>query len=98
MALLVVEGEIDLSTAPDVSTAIEGVPEAARRVVVDLSEATFLDSAGINALLRCQRELARRDVALRVVSPVNGLVRKALEITNVVAQLGVVDSLEDAAS
>ncbi len=95
-AIIVVEGEIDLSTVLELSKALDSVPEAARRVVADLSDATFLDSAGINCLLRCQRELARHDVILRVVSPVDGVVRKALEITNVVTQLGVVDSLDEA--
>ena len=91
-----VAGEMDMATAPELASAIDGVQEAAGRVVVDLSEATFLDSAAINSLIRCQRQLEGRDVTFGVISPVDGVVRKALEITNVIGRLGVVSSRSDA--
>jgi anti-sigma B factor antagonist len=93
-----VTGEIDMATAPEVATAVDGVREAARRVVVDLTGATFLDSAAINTLLRCRRELGQLGVTFKMVSPPNGVVRKALDITNVIAELGVVDSRAEAMS
>ena len=85
-----------MATVPELATAIDGVQDAAKRVIVDLSETTFLDSAAINSLIRHQRQLDQRGVAFGVVSPVDGVVRKALEITNVIDQLGVVDSRADA--
>jgi anti-sigma B factor antagonist len=91
-----VAGEMDMATAPELSSAVDGIQDAARRVVVDLTDTTFLDSAAINTLIRCQRALVQRDVRLGVVSPKDGVVRKALEITNVIDQLGVVDSRADA--
>jgi anti-anti-sigma factor len=91
-----VAGEMDMATVPELAIAIDGVQDAARRVIVDLSETTFLDSAAINGLIRYQRQLDQRGVAFGVVSPVDGVVRKALEITNVIDQLGVVDSRADA--
>ncbi len=87
-----------MATVPELATAIDGVQDAAKRVIVDLSEATFLDSAAINSLIRHQRQLDERGVDFRVVSPVEGVVRKALEITNVIDQLGVVDSRADVVS
>ena len=87
-----------MATVPELATAIDGVQEAAKRVIVDLSETTFLDSAAINSLIRHKRQLDERGVVFRVVSPVDGVVRKALEITNVIDQLGVVDSREDVVS
>ena len=84
-----------MATAPQVTAAIDGVRSAAKRVVVDLSAATFLDSAAINCLIHCQSELDTRRVAFAVVSPPAGVVRKALEITNMVERLGVVDSRRD---
>ena len=85
-----------MATVPELATAIDGVRDAARRVIVDLSESTFLDSAAINCLIRYQRQLNGRGVAFGVVSPVDGIVRKALEITNVIERLGVVDSRAEA--
>src|SRR3954451_17305957 len=49
-------------------------------VVLDLSQVTYLDSAGMRALLLAQRELAaaRRSLTIRQASPV---VRRLLELT-----------------
>jgi anti-sigma B factor antagonist len=91
-----VAGEMDMATAPELMTAVDGVQDGASRVIVDLTETTFLDSASINSLVRLQRDLGERGVAFSVVSPYNAVVRKALEITNVIDQLGVVDSRTDA--
>ena len=85
-----------MATVPELAIAIDGVQDAAKRVIVDLSETTFLDSAAINSLIRQQRQLDQRGVAFGVVSPVDGVVRRALEITNVIDQLGVVGSRADA--
>ena len=97
---LVVEvtGEIDMASAPRLVQAIEGTADTTRRVIVDLSEVTFLDSSALNALVRCQRDLATRDVSLRLVSPADRLVRRVFEITQLTGTLGVVDSVDDALS
>jgi anti-sigma B factor antagonist len=92
-----ITGEMDMATAPELAAAVYGVHDAARHVVVDLGAATFLDSAAINVLIRCQRDLEERGVSFNVVSPENGIVRKALEITNVIDELGVVGSRSEAA-
>jgi len=90
-----VTGEIDLATAPELVSALDGAA-GARLVVIDLTDTTFVDSAAINSLIRCKRQLAKRGVDFRLVSPPNGIVRKALEITNVITELAVVDSRAEA--
>jgi anti-sigma B factor antagonist len=97
IVVIEVRGEIDLATAPEVVSALDAAADA-RRVVIDLSEATFVDSAAINSLIRCRRHLAERGVDFHLVSPPNGIVRKALEITNVISELAVVDSRAEALS
>jgi anti-sigma B factor antagonist len=92
-----VRGEIDLATAPEVVSALDGAVDA-RRVVIDLTDTTFVDSAAINSLIRGRRRLGERGVEFRLVSPPNGIVRKALEITNVTSELAVVDSRAEALS
>jgi anti-anti-sigma factor len=97
---LVVEiaGEIDMATAPDLAQALaaHAVHDSIRRAVIDLSAVTFLDSSALNALVQAQRSLAEREIAFRVVSPRDQLVRRVLEITKLAAQLRVVESLDDA--
>ncbi len=90
-----VSGEIDLATAPEVVSVLDSAVDAGR-VVIDLTDTTFVDSAAINSLIRCRRRLGENGVDFRLVSPPNGIVRKALEITNVITELAVVDSRAEA--
>ena len=97
---LVVEvvGEADMATAPELAQALDAaaVNDSVRRVVVDLTGVTFLDSSALNALVHGQRGLAAREIAFRVVSPADQVVRRVFEITQLVGPLSVVDSLDDA--
>ena len=94
--VVAVAGEVDMATAPELAEAIAAVTDSASRVVVDLTQATFLDSSALNALVHGQRVLANRRIEFRVVSPADRIVRRAIEITQLEAQLGVVESLPDA--
>jgi anti-anti-sigma factor len=94
--VIAIVGEIDMATAPEVARAIDAGQDDARRVVVDLSEVTFLDSSALNALVHCQRDLARKDIAFRVVSPSDRAVRNVFDITHLTEPLSVVESLDDA--
>lgn len=98
--ILVVEvvGEVDMATSPQVALALEAAGETCRRVVVDLSEVTFLDSSGLNALVVARRALSARDIELRVVSPTDHVVRRVFEIAQLTDELGVVESFDAALS
>jgi anti-anti-sigma factor len=89
-------GEIDMATAPSLTTAIGSIQDGIRRVVVNLTEATFLDSSALNALVNCQRDLHQRGIAFWVVSPLDRNVRRVFEITNLIESLSVVECLNDA--
>jgi anti-sigma B factor antagonist len=89
-------GEVDMTTAPELAKALDAVPDTARLVVVDLGGVTFLDSSGLNALVRGRRELAASDVGFKVVVPAEGVVRRVIEITRLEDSLSLVDSLDDA--
>ena len=96
--ILIVEcaGELDMATSPQLSEAIEPAAGSVRRVVVDLSAVTFLDSSAMNALVHSQRTLASQGIVLRVVSPSARPVRRVFEITHLTELLNVVDSLDTA--
>src|SRR5579871_4804885 len=91
-----VAGEVDMAQCPELANAIDGAEDSTTRVVVDLSAVTFLDSSALKTLHRCQTDLALREIALRIVSPSDRVVRRVFEITHLVETLGVVDSLDDA--
>jgi anti-anti-sigma factor len=65
-----ITGEVDLSNAADIGSALEGsVSQRTLGLVLDLSEATYIDSAGVHLLFRLGGRLTRRRQQLRVVVP-----------------------------
>lgn len=80
-------GELDLSTADAFEQEIAAVIGAGGSgVVVDLSGVTFVDSAGINALLKSRRTADDHGRTFRI-DGANGLVRDVLEMTGVWSHL-----------
>jgi anti-sigma B factor antagonist len=67
-AILALDGEFDLYTAPEVDRALDLIlRRAPRRLVVDLSQVSFLNSAGLEVLLACHRR-AVPQTDLRIVA------------------------------
>jgi anti-sigma B factor antagonist len=60
------EGELDLATAPLLEAQVERI-EGAERVVFDLRELTFLDSTGLQVILRAEAAARRDGVEFAVV-------------------------------
>ena len=78
-----VRGDVDLATAPALEDALaDAIRESAGALVVDLSEVGFLDSSGLQVLMRARALLGREDRALVVVCPF-GRVRRVFELTGV---------------
>jgi anti-sigma B factor antagonist len=76
-----VVGEIDVATSPHLRAAIARVVDQARRVSVDLSGTTFIDSSGLGVLvgaLKRAREGGHQDLELRGLQEP---VRRVFEIT-----------------
>lgn len=90
------EGEVDVSTAPALRQRLYELPESAK-VVVDLSEVTFLDSTGLGvlvaALKRVRESDAGGDLRLVVTRP---QVSKVLEVTGLSTVFSVFSSLDEA--
>lgn len=76
-------GEIDLSTIEDLERELTAATEGDEpEIVLDLVGVTFLDSAGINVLLRGRRRADERGKRYRVTGA-HGLVLQVLELTGV---------------
>ena len=90
-----VHGEIDISNAEDVLAMIEtGMPNSAEELVVDLTDASYLDSAGVALLLRLGSRLRSRRQELRLVAPLDSPVREVLELAAVPRLVPLVPSLD----
>ncbi len=92
--MVTVTGEVDIHTAPRLGDALgELIEEASpHSLVVDLTGVEFLDSSGVNVLLRTHRRVGD----LRVVA--SPAVRRPLEITGLTATMNIFDDLEAALS
>jgi anti-sigma B factor antagonist len=79
--VLAVRGEIDLFTAPELKQVLAESIEAGRvRIIVDLTETTFLDSTALGVLIGAVKRLRSRDGALAIVN-VDENITKTFEIT-----------------
>jgi anti-anti-sigma factor len=97
LCLVRVHGEIDLSNAQEVSSAIGTVMgQEARRLVIDLSDITYLDSAGVALLLRLADRLQTRRRELHLVVPRGSPIRRVLLFTGLPRVIPLQARLEDA--
>jgi anti-anti-sigma factor len=84
-------GEVDVMTAPRLSVELDAILRGQEGdVVVDLSETTFLDSAGLHVLLNAARRLTRRSRRLEVVCG-PGPVRHVIELARLDGTLNLAD-------
>ena len=90
--ILVLEGEHDLSTEPDLRATVTGQVQRRARWVFDLSSATFCDCTVIRWLAYAGRNAA----AVALVAPRGGQPRRLIETLDLSATLAVCETLDDA--
>jgi anti-sigma B factor antagonist len=79
--VVAVAGEIDLFTAPELKAMLSEAVEAGRtRIVVDLTETSFLDSTALGVLIGAVKRLRSRDGVLTIVNT-DPNIAKTFEIT-----------------
>ena len=88
VATVTLEGELDLGSRDMVDRAIGKAidADATTRVVVDLSGLRFLDSSGINLLVKGRRQADQAGVSFRVEGATD-IVRQVLSLTGVLEHL-----------
>lgn len=79
--VLIVQGELDVLSSGELRDKLAGI--RAQRVVVELSELTFLDASGLSALVEARRRSERNGSSLEIRGA-SGLVRRVFEL----AELG----------
>jgi anti-sigma B factor antagonist len=93
---LAVHGEVDISVAETLEEALEAaIRESAGAFVVDLSDLDFIESTGLQVLLRARGLLGREDRALAVVCP-HGPVRRVFELSGLSELFALYPSREEA--
>ena len=94
--VVAVRGEIDLFTAPELKKTLqEAIEGGATRLVVDLSETTFLDSTALGVLIGAVKRLRSREGSLVIVNTDTNIA-KTFEITGLDQIFTILDSRDAA--
>ena len=92
-----VEGELDAASHLQFEALVDQLVERGKtRIVVDLAQATFLDSTALSGLLAAARHLRRPDGMLAVVVGDHQQPRARFDLTGTGEVLNVCDSREEA--
>jgi anti-anti-sigma factor len=89
--VVLLRGELDLATAPQLEQVVTERLEAGDEVVVDLRELDFMDSTGLRVLVRAHASVADERRFLIVRPPPGGPIAKILSIAGVESQFDIVD-------
>ncbi|TML98069.1 MAG: STAS domain-containing protein [Actinobacteria bacterium] len=95
--VLSVHGEIDLENAGRARERIvRAVPSGAQGIVLDLTNVSHLDSAGVRLLFDLARRLHERRQELAVVAPSQSLLRDVLAVVSLDRVAAVAETLDEA--
>jgi anti-sigma B factor antagonist len=82
LRILALEGELDIATSTELDGRLESIVDSSSEdLMVDLSGVRFMDSMGLQVLLRARRKLGRQDRQLALVCP-PGPILRLLVVTN----------------
>jgi anti-sigma B factor antagonist len=94
-SVVAVEGELDLASAPELKRELsEAVRSGSRRLIIDLSGVTFIDSTALGVLVALQKNLD--DDARLAIAGAEGDVLQIFELTGLDATFEMFPSFEDA--
>lgn len=96
VALVAVEGYLDLDTATEFQHHLANQLHHGRRhFLLDLTAVPFMDSSGMNIVLRVYQEAREVSGSVQVISPAPA-VRRVLDLTGVSITVPVSESLDEA--
>ncbi|MFG2025559.1 STAS domain-containing protein [Streptomyces sp. NPDC048825] len=95
-ALLTIEGDLDIDTATELQHHVANQLHHGRRhFLLDVSSVPFMDSSGMNIILRVYQEVRQISGGVYVISP-TAAVRRILDLTGVSLTVQTVESVEEA--
>lgn len=96
VALVTVEGHLDLDTATEFQAHLANQLHHGRRhFLIDLSAVPFMDSSGMNIILRVYQEARGLPGSVHVIDPTPA-VRRVLELTGVSLTVPISEKVDEA--
>jgi anti-anti-sigma factor len=97
VSVVTLTGEVDFVQASQLREHLLGaVRNEDLGLVVDLTDASYIDSVGVSLLFELAEKLSERQLRLAVVLPDGGLVRRVLGIVNLGSVAEIHSSVDDA--
>ncbi|MFF8594035.1 STAS domain-containing protein [Streptomyces sp. NPDC015220] len=96
VALLTVEGYLDVDTATELQAHLANQLHHGRRhFLLDLTGVPFMDSSGMNIILQVYQEVRDRPGSVHIIAPTPA-VRRILDLTGVSITVPVSETVEEA--
>jgi len=90
-------GELDVATTPALRAELTAIPEDTAKVIVDLTDVTFLDSTGLGVLIAAMKRFRDSSAAGRLDLVVTRPhIHKVLEVTGLTTVFGIYATLDEA--
>jgi anti-sigma B factor antagonist len=90
--LIALRGEVDAHAAARLGSRLFGLAEdGTRRVIVDLSDVTFIDSTGLGVLLNALRHFSLRHARIALVCPTERILRP-FQVAGLVRRLPIFEN------
>jgi anti-anti-sigma factor len=97
IAVIHIAGEVDMSNTGELwEQMMAGIPDDTKGAILDLTETTYIDSAGLRLVFDLARRLGMRSRAIALVVPEDSQLRRVLELTAIDRVAAVATSLEGA--
>jgi stage II sporulation protein AA (anti-sigma F factor antagonist) len=88
--IVILDGELDLATAVDLEALTSGLCARAREIVLDLRKLSFMDSTGLQVMLRAREMCGERGCGFALIAGPPA-VQRLFELTGLVDLLPFVD-------
>jgi anti-sigma B factor antagonist len=97
LAIVVLDGELDIVTAPDLAQRLAPVARTGSDLVLDLAAVRFCDCAGLNTFLRLRRLACASGGSLHLAAP-TAVVRRLIMLVQLDEVLPLAASVDEAVS
>ena len=86
LVTLEITGRLDTTTAPNLESVINELPEDTKELIFDMSGVEYISSAGIRVLLGAYKKMNSNQGTMRI-EKANDMVREVFEMTGLLEML-----------